>query len=69
MRIWSLAKRLDVKGVDRDSFRLGALARMSIGADDLYRAAKSKRQLKSRSYKAMLARLFRSALKLVNSKG
>ena len=49
MRIWSLAKRLDVKGVDRDSFRLGALARMSIGADDLYRAAKSKRQLKSRS--------------------
>ena len=68
MRIWSLAKRLDVRGVDRDSFRLGALARLSIGADDLHRTAKSKGRLNSRSYRAQQARLFADALKLVNSK-
>jgi YVTN family beta-propeller protein len=66
-RIWSLAKRLDLSGVDRDSFRLGALARLSIGADDLHRTAKNKRRLNSRSYKAKQARLFRDALQLVSS--
>jgi len=66
-RIWSLAKRLDVSGIDRDSFRLGALTRLSIGADDLHHAAKSKHQLKSRSYKVAQARLYENALKLVSS--
>ncbi len=66
-RIWSLAKRLN-PGVDQDSFRLGALARLSIGADDLHRTAKIKRMLKSRHYKAEQARLYESALKLVSSK-
>ena len=50
-------------------FRLyGALARLSIGADDLHRAAKSKRMLESPSYKAEQARLYENALKLVSSK-
>jgi YVTN family beta-propeller protein len=66
-RIWSLAKRLDVSGPDRDSFRLGALARLSIGADDLHRAAESKRLLNTWAYKAVQAGMFRSALKLVSS--
>ena len=66
-RIWSLADALDVSGIDRDSFRLGALARLSIGADDLHRAAKSKQMLESRSYKAQQAGLYESALKIVSS--
>ncbi len=67
-RIWSLAEHFDLSGVDRDSFRLGALTRLSIAADDLHRAAKSKRRLYSRSYKAKQAKLFEDALKLVSSK-
>ncbi len=67
MRIWSLVKRLDTSGPDRDNFRLGALTRLSMGADDLHRAAKSKRALYSRAYKAEQARLFEKALKLVGS--
>ncbi len=66
-RLWSLSKKLDVSGIDRDSYRLGALARLSIGADDLHLAAKSKRMLKSRSYKAEQAKLYENALKLVSS--
>ncbi len=66
-RIWSLAEGLDVSGIDRDSFRLGALARLSISADDLHGTAKGQQMLKSRSYKAQQARLYESALKIVSS--
>lgn len=67
MRIWSLVKQLDTRGPDRDDSRLGALTRLSMGADDLHRAAKHRRALHSKAYKAEQAKLFEKALKVVSS--
>jgi phosphoesterase family protein len=49
-RIWALVKNLDTSAPDRDSRRLGALARISMFADRLHAAAAKKSELKKASY-------------------
>jgi hypothetical protein len=66
-KIWKLVSKLDTSTPDRDSFRLGALARMSMRADELHNMASATRQLHSGSYKAEQSALYRSAIKLVNT--
>jgi len=66
-RIWSLVARLDTSAPDRDSHRLGALARLSIQADELHRAATRKHGLRSTAYKNMQASLYHAALNLVST--
>jgi hypothetical protein len=63
-RIWSLASRLDLTGPDRDSQRLGTMARLSIEADDLHNDAARKRRLGSRQYKASQERLYKRAVEI-----
>jgi hypothetical protein len=63
-RIWSLVRVLDTSAPDRDSSRLGALARLSIRADDLHRAAAGSQRLQTASYKAQQARLYQAALRV-----
>jgi YVTN family beta-propeller protein len=66
-KIWSLVSKLDTSAPDRDSHRLGALARLSMAADDLHSGAVKGHQLKSASYKKQQAELYATALKLVNA--
>jgi DNA-binding beta-propeller fold protein YncE len=66
-KIWKLVSKLDTSAPDRDSFRLGALARMSMRADELHNMASATRQLYSGSYKAEQSALYRSAIKLVST--
>ena len=66
-RIWSLVERLDVSVPDCESYRLGALARLSIRADDLHVIAEKGGHLNSESYKAQQAQLYESALRLVEN--
>ncbi|BDI29725.1 hypothetical protein CCAX7_17760 [Capsulimonas corticalis] len=65
-KIWSLVAKLDSSAPDRDSHRLGALARMSVKADEVHSAAVKKNHLHSAAYKALQARLYQTALTLVN---
>lgn len=64
-RVWKLASKLDTSGPDRDSRRLGALARLSMKADDLHHAAAKKHHLQAAPYKATQARVYQLALRLV----
>ena len=67
-RIFDLSSRLDIyDGPDDDSFRIGALARMSMYADDLHFTAAQTLQLNSPSYKDAQDDLYESVLELVNS--
>ena len=66
-KIWSLVSKLDTSAPDRDSHRLGALARLSMAADDLHSTAARQRQLKSVTYKKQQSQLYATALKLVNA--
>jgi YVTN family beta-propeller protein len=66
-RIWALVCRLDTAAPDRDSRRLGALARLSLKADGLHRAAARRRHLRSRSYKDAQTRLYQMALQLAGA--
>jgi YVTN family beta-propeller protein len=50
LRIWKLAALLDTAAPDRDSKRLGAVARLSIRADALHRSAARAHRLHRRSY-------------------
>jgi len=65
--IWSLVSKLDTSGPDRDSFRLGALLRLSMRADELHQEAERKRSLGASAYKRAQADLYKSALRLVNT--
>ena len=67
VRIWSLVAKLDSSAPDRDSRRLGALARLSMAADDLHKAAVVKKHLHAAQYRATQARLYQAALKVVNA--
>ena len=64
--VWSLAAKLDSSAPDRDSRRLGILARLSMQADALHQAAVLKNHLKSAQYQAAQARLYQAALKVVS---
>jgi hypothetical protein len=63
-RIWRLVAKLDTSAPDRDSERLGALARLSMQADDLHAQAVRGNQLRSRRYKTAQKRLYTAAVKL-----
>ncbi len=65
--VWALVAHLDTSAPDRDSRRLGALARLSMAADDLHKAAVRKNHLRAAQYRATQARLYQAALKLVNA--
>ena len=66
-RIWALVSHLDTSAPDRDSRRLGALARLSIRADELHREAINTHHTQAVSYKESQRRLYQAALLLVNS--
>jgi hypothetical protein len=66
--IWSLADKLDTSTPDtEDTWRLGALSRLSLQADSLYNAAASNGQLNSPSYQADQKTLYDSATELVGN--
>jgi hypothetical protein len=66
-RIWALVSHLDTSAPDRDSRRLGALARLSIRADELHREALKTHHMQTVSYKASQRRLYQVAVLLVNT--
>jgi YVTN family beta-propeller protein len=67
-RIFDLSRQLDIyDGPDDDSFRIGALTRMSMYADDLYFTAVLNHQLDSASYKEAQDDLYEDALKLIKT--
>ena len=59
--------RLDTSAPDRDSARLGALARLSMLADDLREQAAAANRLKSRAYRAAQSAIYAEALKTVKA--
>ncbi len=63
-RIWKLASRLDLSGPDRDSRRLGALARLSMEADRLA-AARHEGRLGTRQLQQQHAKILAAARRLV----
>jgi YVTN family beta-propeller protein len=63
-RIWSLVARLDTSAPDRDSRRLGALARISMEADRLHRAGKRRGTLGTKGYRAAQEKLYATAVSL-----
>jgi len=64
-QIWGLVNRLNTAEPDRDSRRLGALARLSMKADSLYRSAEIKGSLNTDEYQDGQRRLMRQAQALV----
>jgi YVTN family beta-propeller protein len=67
LRIWELVERLDLSGPDRDSRRLGALARLSMLADTLRGEAAADRRLADPVYLARQAELYELAVALTAS--
>jgi hypothetical protein len=65
--IWALVHKLDTSAPDRDSQRLGELARLSLRADELHDAAVKQGQLKSREYRTQQTALYKDALGVTNS--
>ncbi len=65
-RIWALAKQLDSSAPDRDSRRLGALTRLSIKADDLYKTYAKAKRIDTKSYRHAQANLYAMAEQLVS---
>ena len=63
--IWSLVSQLDTTGPDKDSARLGELARISMQADDLHKAAEATHKLRTAAYKKKQAALYGAAVKMV----
>ena len=66
-RVWDLVGRLDTSAPDRDSARLGALARLSMLADDLHKQGAAANQLKSRQYRSAQAAIYAEALRIVKA--
>jgi DNA-binding beta-propeller fold protein YncE len=64
LKIWELVKNLDTSGPDRDSRRLGTLARISMLADSLHAEAAGENRLQSQDYLDQQARLYQMALAL-----
>jgi YVTN family beta-propeller protein len=61
VKIWELTRKLDLSGPDRDSARLGALARLSMEADTLAKA-----KSRSRAYKKAQKKLYEKAVEIAN---
>jgi hypothetical protein len=64
-RVWDLVDRLDTSAPDRDSARLGALARLSMLADDLHEQAAAANRLTSRAYRSAQSAIYAEGLKMV----
>jgi hypothetical protein len=69
LKIWELVKHLDTSAPDRDSRRLGTLARISMLADSLHEEAARENRLQSQEYLDQQARLYQMALALVSEGG
>jgi len=67
-KIWSLVAKLETSSPDRDSRRLGALARLSMEADRLHRSAKRRGELGTRDYLVAQERLYASAVALTSGR-
>jgi YVTN family beta-propeller protein len=66
MKIWSLVWKLDTSAPDRDSRRLGMLARLCLQADQLHDTAAKQNRLKTRTYRNSQKELYNAALRVVN---
>ena len=66
VKIWELTKKLDLSGPDRDSARLGAIARLSMAADSLRKETAAKGKTRSRAYKKAQKKLYETALEIAN---
>ena len=66
-KIWELVHKLDTSAPDRDSRRLGALARVSIEADRLHQEAAKSDRLKSDEYREKQEQLLQIAQAVVRS--
>jgi YVTN family beta-propeller protein len=66
-RVWDLVARVDTSAPDRDSARLGALARLSMLADDLHEQAAAAKQLQSRTYRSAQSAIYAEALRVVKA--
>lgn len=66
LRIWELVDELDLSGPDRDSRRLGSLARLSMYADQLREEAEREGRVEDPGYLARQEELYRTARALVD---
>jgi YVTN family beta-propeller protein len=66
LKIWALVEKLDLSGPDRDSRRLGSLARLSMLADRLHADAEQAQALGEASYSRRQAELYDLAVEMVN---
>ncbi len=69
LKIWALVKNLDTSGPDRDSRRLGTLARISMLADGLHEEAARENRLRSKEYLDQQERLYQMALAIAAEDG
>ena len=65
-RIWALVEKLDTSAPDRDSLRLGRLARLVQQADALHSAATANRALTTETYEDRQEALYRQAMQVVS---
>ena len=66
LKIWALAEKLDLSGPDRDSRRLGSLARLSMLADRLHNEAEGRQALGDASYIRTQAELYELAVEMMS---
>jgi DNA-binding beta-propeller fold protein YncE len=66
-RIWALASQLDTSSPDRDSRRLGMLARLSLAADDTYFDATANNRLNTSAYRKEQRKLYRAAVQVIKA--
>jgi YVTN family beta-propeller protein len=66
LKIWALVAKLDLSGPDRDSRRLGTLARLSMLADRLHAEAERQQTLGDESYIRRQAEMYELAVEMVN---
>jgi hypothetical protein len=68
LKIWALVEKLDLSGPDRDSRRLGSLARLSMAADRLHADAERQHTLGDETYISRQEELYQLALGLVDGR-
>lgn len=68
LKIWALVEKLDLSGPDRDSRRLGSLARLSMLADRLHADAERQHTLGDETYVSRQEELYQLAVGLVDGK-
>ena len=64
-RIWQMVSKLDTSAPDRDSRRLGLLARISMAADRLYKSARAEHSLQAPEHRNQQRRLLALARAVV----